>query len=136
MLIKTVTNLPYLDAVKISFVKEKKAEMLEFQRGNLDMVFRIPVEMYKEIMGSADNPNAKKNDFEIQNVPSLATTIYGMAVTGPIFNKKEVRLAFNYAIDRNKIVDYILQGEGIAGNYGMIPPAETFKKIRLRFFSN
>jgi len=130
---KDGNQLPYLDAVKISFVKEKKAEMLEFQRGNLDMVFRIPVEMYKEIMGSADNPNAKKNDFEIQNVPSLATTIYGMSVTGPIFNKKEVRLAFNYAIDRNKIVDYILQGEGIAGNYGMIPPAETFKKLGFDF---
>ncbi len=130
---KDGNQLPYLDAVKISFIKEKKAEMLEFQRGNLDMVFRIPVEMYKEIMGTADNPNAKKNDFEIQNVPSLATNIYGMLTTGTIFNKKEVRLAFNYAIDRNKIVDYILQGEGIAGSYGMVPPAETFKKMGFDF---
>ncbi len=130
---KDGNKLPYLDAVKISFIKEKKAEMLEFQRGNLDMVFRIPVEMYKEIMGTADNPNAKKNDFEIQNVPSLVTTIYGMLFTGNIFNKKEVRLAFNYAIDRNKIVDYILQGEGIPGNYGIVPPAETFKKMGFDF---
>ena len=130
---KDGNQLPYLDAVKISFVKEKKAEMLEFQRGNLDMVFRIPVEMYKEIMGTADNPNAKKNDFEIQNVPSLATTIYGMLITSPLFSKKEVRLAFNYAIDRNKIVDYILQGEGIPGNYGMVPPSETFKKLGFDF---
>jgi peptide/nickel transport system substrate-binding protein len=130
---KDGNHLPYMDAVKISFIKEKKAEMLEFQRGNLDMVYRIPIEMYKEIMGSYDNANAKKNDFEIQNVPSLSTHIYGMLFTGNIFNKKDVRLAFNYAIDRNKIVDYILQGEGIPGSYGMVPPAETFKKLGYDF---
>ena len=130
---KDGNKLPYLDAVKISFIKEKKAEMLEFQRGNLDMMYRIPIEMYKEIMGSYDNANARKNDFDIQNVPALATHIYGMLFTGNIFNKKEVRLAFNYAIDRNKIVDYILQGEGIPGTYGMIPPAETFKKMGFDF---
>lgn len=125
---KDGNRLPYMDAVKITFIKEKKAEMLEFQRGNLDMVYRIPVEMYKEIMGTADNPNAKKNDFDIQNVPALATHLYGMLNTGAIFNKKEVRLAFNYAIDRSKIVDYILQGEGIPATYGIVPPFETFKK--------
>lgn len=130
---KDGNRLPYLDAVKISFIKEKKAEMLEFQRGNLDMVFRIPIEMYKEIMGSYDNANARKNDFEIQNVPALSTHIYGMLFTGNIFTKKEVRLAFNYAIDRNKIVDYILQGQGIPGTYGMVPPAETFKKMGYDF---
>ncbi|MHB8403522.1 MAG: ABC transporter substrate-binding protein [Bacteroidia bacterium] len=130
---KDGNRLPYLDAVKITFIKEKKAEMLEFQRGNLDMVYRIPVEMYKEIMGSYDNANARKTDFEIQNVPALATNTYGMLIPGTVFSKKEVRLAFNYAIDRNKIVDYILQGQGIPGNYGMVPPSETFKKMGFDF---
>ncbi len=126
-------RLPYLDAIKFTFIKEKKAEMLEFQRGNLDMIYRIPIEMYKEIMGSYDNANARKNDFEIQNVSALATQFYGMLYTGTIFNKKDVRLAFNYAIDRNKIVNYILQGEGIAGEYGIVPPADAFKKHGFNF---
>ncbi|HXB42170.1 MAG TPA: ABC transporter substrate-binding protein [Bacteroidia bacterium] len=121
-------RLPYLDAIKFTFIKEKKAEMLEFQRGNLDMVYRIPIEMYKEIMGSYDNAKARQNDFEIQNVPALSCQYYGMLNTGGVFNKKEVRLAFNYAIDRNKIVDYILQGEGEPGIYGVVPPVEAFKK--------
>ena len=59
-------KLPFLDAIKYTFVKEKKSEMLEFQRGNLDMVFRIPIEMYKDIMGDYQNANARKTDFEIQ----------------------------------------------------------------------
>jgi len=126
-------RLPYLDAIKFTFIKEKKAEMLEFQRGNLDMVYRIPIEMYKEIMGSYDNAKARQNDFEIQNVPALSTQFYGMLFTSQLFNKKEVRLAFNYAIDRNKIVDYILQGEGTAGLYGAVPPVEAFKKSGFNF---
>jgi peptide/nickel transport system substrate-binding protein len=32
-------------------------------------------------------------------------------------------LAFNYAIDREKIVNYTLQGEGVPGNFGIIPPS-------------
>lgn len=126
-------RLPYLDAIKFTFIKEKKAEMLEFQRGNLDMVYRIPIEMYKEIMGTYDNAKARQNDFEIQNVPALSTQYYGMLATGTIFNKKEVRLAFNYAIDRNKIVDYILQGEGQPGVYGAVPPVDAFKKSGFNF---
>ncbi len=120
-------KLPYLDAVKFTFIKEKKAEMLEFQRGNLDMIFRIPVEMYKEIMGTYDNANARKTDFEIQSVPALSTQYYGMLFPHEVFSKKDVRLAFNYAIDRTKIVEYILQGEGVPGIYGIVPPATAFK---------
>jgi peptide/nickel transport system substrate-binding protein len=126
-------QLPYLDAIKFTFIKEKKSEMLEFQRGNLDMVFRIPIEMYKEIMGDYQNANARKTDFEIQTTAALETNFYGILVTSPAFSKKEARLAFNYAIDRNKIVDFTLQGQGVAGIYGVIPPVEAFKKAGLDF---
>ncbi len=126
-------RLPYLDAIKFTFIKEKKAEMLEFQRGNLDVIFRIPIEMYKEIMGRYDNANARKNDFEIQNVPALSVQFYGLYFPGQYFNKKEVRLAFNMAVDKNKLVDYILQGEGIAGEYGVVPPVDAFKKGGFNF---
>ena len=128
-------KLPYLDAVQISFIKEKKSEMLEFQKGNLDMVFRIPVEMYKEIMGNYQSANANKVDFEIQSVQALGSNFYGMLLTGNVFNKKEIRQAFNYAIDREKIVNFTLQGEGVPGNYGVVPPAEAFEKQGFNFAS-
>jgi peptide/nickel transport system substrate-binding protein len=84
-------------------------------------------------MGTYDNANAKKNDFEIQTVPALSTQLYGMMFQGKVFNNKDIRLAFNYAIDRNKIVDYILQGEGVAGVYGIVPPVDAFKKAGYNF---
>jgi oligopeptide transport system substrate-binding protein len=119
-------QLPYLDAVKFSFIKEKKSELLEFKRGNLEMIFRLPTEMIPDILGELDHAKEGVNNaFEMQVVPAMSTFYYGFQHQSNIFNKKEVRLAFNYAIDREKIVNYTLQGEGVPGIYGIVPPAFT-----------
>lgn len=118
-------QLPYLDAVKYSFIKEKKSELLDFKRGNLDMVFRLPIEMIPDILGELDHAKEGNASFEMQVVPAMNTFYYGFQHQSEIFSKKEVRLAFNYAIDREKIVNYTLQGEGVPGIYGIVPPAFT-----------
>ena len=118
-------QLPYLDAVKYTFIKEKKSELLEFKRGNLDMIFRLPIEMIPDILGELDHAKEGNAAFEMQVVPAMSTFYYGFQHQSDIFNKKEVRLAFNYAIDREKIVNYTLQGEGVPGIYGIVPPAFT-----------
>jgi oligopeptide transport system substrate-binding protein len=118
-------QLPYLDAVKYSFIKEKKSELLDFKRGNLDMVFRLPIEMIPDILGELDHAKEGNASFEMQVVPAMNTFYYGFQHQSDIFSKKEVRLAFNYAIDREKIVNYTLQGEGVPGIYGIVPPAFT-----------
>jgi len=118
-------QLPYLDAVKYTFIKEKKSELLEFKRGNLDMIFRLPIEMIPDILGELDHAKEGNASFEMQVVPAMNTFYYGFQHQSDIFSKKEVRLAFNYAIDREKIVNYTLQGEGVPGIYGIVPPAFT-----------
>jgi peptide/nickel transport system substrate-binding protein len=39
-----------------------------------------------------------------------------------VFSKKEVRIAFNYAIDRKKICDYTMKGTGVPATHGFVPP--------------
>ncbi|HVA98233.1 MAG TPA: ABC transporter substrate-binding protein [Bacteroidia bacterium] len=115
-------QLPYLDAVKITFIKEKKSELLEFKQDHLEMVFQLPTEFIGDIMG--DVQNAKKvNNFNLQVIPAMSIFYYGFQNQTVPFNNKYVRQAFNYAIDREKIVNYTLQGEGIPGFYGIVPPA-------------
>jgi peptide/nickel transport system substrate-binding protein len=116
-------QLPYLDAVKFSFIKEKKTELLEFKRGNLDMIFRLPIEMIPEILGELDHAKEGNVNFDMQVVPAMSVYYYGFQHQNEVFSKKAVRQAFNYAIDREKIVTYTLQGEGIAGLYGIVPPS-------------
>ena len=115
-------DIPYLDRIKITFLKEKKSELLEFKKGNLDMVFELPIEMIDEVMGElADAVNGAS--FEVQVTPALALHYYGFQHKSDLFSNMLVRKAFNWAIDRESIVTYTLQGEGRPAIYGIVPPA-------------
>lgn len=97
------------------------------------MMFRLPIEMIPNILGELSNAKEGNFPFEIQIVPAMNVCYFGFQDQGEIFNKKEVRLAFNYAIDRERIVNYTLQGEGVAGIYGIVPPSfknYEFKKLK------
>jgi oligopeptide transport system substrate-binding protein len=126
-------KLPYLDGLKYTFIREKKAEILEFKSGNLDMVYRLPVEIVPEILGDLEHAKERKTEFQILNTPAFNTNYLGFNCTSPAFNKKEVRLAFNYAIDRHKIADFTLQGEGSYGDYGIVPYVKAFEKDGYNF---
>ena len=125
---KNGNKLPYLDGIKWTFVPDKKTEVMEFRRGNYDMIYRIPVEMFHEIFGEMQG--GKKNiDFDIYSSPALSTHYYGFNLqTNPFFSIKEIRQAFNLAIDRQKIADYTIKGEGRSADYGMVPYTEVFEK--------
>lgn len=120
-------KLPYLDAIKFSFVKDKKSELLEFKKGNLDMIYQLPSEMIDEIIMDLDkldtNLTSEFKQFEVQIIPSLTLHYYGFLNVDKTFSNVDVRKAFNYAIDRRKIVDFTLQGEGVPATYGVVPPA-------------
>lgn len=125
---KDGNKLPYLDGLKYTFIREKKAEILEFKSGNLDMVYRLPVEIVPEILGDLEHAKDRKTEFQILNSTAFNTNYLGFNTTSAAFNKKEVRLAFNYAIDRHKIADFTIQGEGNSGDYGIVPYVEAFEK--------
>ena len=127
-------QLPYLDAVRYSFIKEKKQEFLEFKKGNLDMIYRIPTENIGDIL--SDLKAAKENKpFELQVTPAMSIFYYGFLHPKAPFNDKRICLAFNHAIDRQKIVDYTLKGEGIPALYGIVPPASSFETKGYNFKS-
>ncbi|WP_317899646.1 ABC transporter substrate-binding protein [Aurantibacillus circumpalustris] len=126
---KDGNRLPYLDGVKWTFVPDKKTEVMEFRRGNYDMIYRIPVEMFHDIFGEMQN-GKRSLDFDIYSSPALSTHYYGFNLqTNPFFSLKEIRQAFNLAIDRQKIADYTIKGEGRSADYGMVPYTEVFEKM-------
>lgn len=120
---KDGNQLPYLDGVKYTFIKEKKSELFEFKKGNLDMIFRLPNEFIADILDEFNHAKDGNNKFSMQIVPAMSINYYGFQHQSEIFNKKDVRLAFNYAVDRDKLVTFTLQGDGIPANYGIVPPS-------------
>ncbi len=117
-------QLPYLDGVKFKFIKELSQQMLEFRNGNLDECYRLPNESFKEIVTPEKTLTPQFEKFRLQRVPSLGSQYYGFLTTGKIYNDVKVRQAFNYAIDRNKILKFVLNGQGYMGAFhGLVPPA-------------
>ena len=93
-------KLPYLDAIKFTFLKEKKSELLEFRKGNLDMVFKLPLEMIDDVIGELDEAKSGVNaPFDMQVTSAFAVQYYGFQHKSELFTNKPLRLAFNYAID-------------------------------------
>ncbi|MEZ5022224.1 MAG: ABC transporter substrate-binding protein [Chitinophagales bacterium] len=99
-----------------------KKQLEQFEKGELDMVYRIPLEAKDNIVDMDDNLLGKYQKYQLQARPVLAIQYYGFLNVDPVFKSKEVRQAFCYAIDREKICDFTLKGTGFPANYGIIPP--------------
>lgn len=117
-------QLPYLDAVSIQFIKDKKTELFEFRKGNLDMIYRLPTEYIIEILEETmPGANGEYSQFQLQRSPEMMTQFLTLNNQTGVFKNKNIRKAFNFAIDRTKILDFVLNGEGYApGNHGITPP--------------
>ena len=120
-------QLPFLNEVQISFIKDKKEELEAFKNDELDMVWGLPVEEIPNIMGSLEEAKEGKNrEFEVQSVNSLNIQYYGFQFTSDVFSDINVRKAFNYAVDRDSLVEFVLDGEGIPAHNGFVPPMNGY----------
>ena len=116
-------QIPYLDGVKFRFIKDLSQQLLEFKNGNIDDSYRIPNELFKTIVNEDKTLTPEYSKFIVQRKTSLSTQYYGFLVTSKVFEDPKVRQAFNYAIDREKILKYVLQGSATdPAIYGMVPP--------------
>jgi peptide/nickel transport system substrate-binding protein len=107
-------KLPFLDAVRFNFVKEKSLELDEFEKGNLSVVYELPVER-TSILKNADA-------YQVQTIPGLTVQFYGFNIRRAPFNEILVRKAISMAIDRQFIVDSVLNGLAVPARYGVVAP--------------
>ncbi len=116
-------QLPYVEKVKFRFIKDLSQQLLEFKNGNIDESYRIPTELFKAVVNDDKTLTPEYSKFILQRTPSLTIQYYGFLVSGRIFDDVKVRQAFNYAIDRDKIIKYVLNGQAAGtGIYGIVPP--------------
>lgn len=122
-------KLPYLDAVKISFINDKQTAFLEFVKKNLDCFFGIDGSYRNDVLTKTGELREKyQGRFRLAKAPYLNTEYLGMLLdtTLPIVQQsatkdKRVRQAINYAIDKEKMVSYLQNNIGTAGHAGFIP---------------
>ena len=117
-------KLPFLDSVVISFFPTKAKELDAFMQGSLDVVFGLPPEQVSEVVQSSIKAFKHPSKYELVRTPELETQYYEINTSKAPFNNVKVRQAFSYAINRKKIFEDVLKGEGFGpGYYGIVPPA-------------
>lgn len=124
-----VAQLPYLDAVKITFISDKQSAFMNFIKKDLDFFNSVDGSYRDDILTKSGKMTTKyKGKFQLIKGPYLCTEYVGILVdpskdivkTSPLQYKK-VRQAINYAIDRQKLIKYLRNSIGTPATNGFIP---------------
>jgi len=118
-------QLPYLDAVAISFIIDKQVAFMEFMKGNLDFMSGIEAS-YKDALLTKEGTLQEEyaDRIVLRTGPYLNTEYLGFLLKEKENNPlliKEVRQAINYGFDREKMIRYLRNNMGYAGTGGFVP---------------
>lgn len=124
-------KLPFLDGVYITFIRNTKAEFLEFEKGKLDLISSIDPSFIDKVFTSESTLKPDYSDFKLLQASAHSVEYYGILLDTtveatknmPLSRSKLLRQALNYAIDRESIIRFVLKGKGIPATYGVLPPS-------------
>lgn len=117
-------QLPYLEAIAISFLPDKQSEFMQFIQGNLDFMSGLDVSYKDELLKANGQLKLKyKDQIVLDKSPYLNTEYIGfyLANSESDIYHKSLRQAINYGFDRQKMIKYLRNGIGIPANQGFIP---------------
>jgi len=98
----------HVDTAEIVVINDATARMAAMQSGQVHMMNRVEpkvVDLVKRLPG-----------VEVKNVSGRGHYVFIMHVNTAPFDNLDLRLALKYAINRQEMVDKILQGYGTVGN--------------------
>ena len=115
-------QLPFLDAISITFIKDKQSAFLQFVKGNLDYLSGIDPSYKDELLTNTGLLNEKySSQIKLISSPYLNTEYLGF-----LMNKDslpiEIRKAINYGFNREDMIKYLRNSIGTPAINGIIPP--------------
>jgi ABC-type transport system substrate-binding protein len=122
-------QLPYLEAVSVSFITDKQSEFLEFLLGNLDFLSGVHSSSKDELLTRTGNLNPKYSDrVKMITGPYLNTEYLGIQVDTTLemvkehpLRKVELRRAIAYGFDRARMMTYLRSNMGYPAFNGFVP---------------
>ncbi len=116
-------GLPYLDTVIINILPSIEDALALYETKKLDLVNTLPSIRVREIVEvNIKDFAAKPAKTILKHEAEMMTQFYTFNTKQQPFDNVNVRKAISYAIDKEKIVADVLQGQAIsAGNYGVTP---------------
>lgn len=132
-------QLPYLDAISISFVIDKMTAFLDLVKGNIDFISGLDPTYKDEIINRDGSLKDKyKNKINKIGEPYLNTEYLGILVDtalkdeNPLLEVK-LRKAINYGFDRKKMIKFLRNNVGIPAYGGIIPPSMLLGSAKINY---
>jgi ABC-type oligopeptide transport system substrate-binding subunit len=105
-----------IQRVEIQIIKDATTQELKFEAGEIDAMTNLSA---PDVVRIKADPTLSK---AFHQTPLLGITWLGMRYTVAPFDKKAVREAFNYAIDKDRVIQVATAGVGQPA-YSFLPPA-------------
>jgi len=121
-------SLPYLDAVNVSFVKNKQTAFMQFLAGSYDFFNGLESSFKDELLTTDAQLKPKYNErLKTLITPFLNTEYIGCYLgdqPGQVNYLQDVHLrrALELSVDKKAIVQFFRNGLGTPGEYGFVPP--------------
>ena len=108
----------YFDAIEITILNDPNARQTAIITGEVDAITSVDLKTLKLMK--------RNKDVEIDNVPSGSAITLPMFCDQAPFDDVNVRLALKYAINREELIQKILQGTGTVGNDYHVSPGMPY----------
>ncbi|MCH3885385.1 ABC transporter substrate-binding protein [Tenacibaculum aquimarinum] len=118
-------QLPYLEAVAVTFLPDKQSEFLQFIQGNLDFMKSLDASYKDDILNTDGTLKEKYTSSIFMETGAYLNTEYlGIYLEGEEnypTKSKLIRQAINYGFDREKMIKFLRNGIGTPALNGFIP---------------
>lgn len=139
-------RLPYLDAVKVSFLDSKATEFLAFQQGQISFINDIDPSFKDEVLTKAGDLRKEWQQKIVLDKHAFLNTEYlGILVdekndlvkNSPL-RMKSVRQAINYSINRQQLMMYMRNSIGFPAVGGFVPsglPSKNAERVKGYYYN-
>lgn len=134
--------LPYLDGVAISFTKDRYVAFLQFQQGDFELMSGLDKSYRNELITlNGELKEELEGKFIFEKSDWLKTDYLGFLMEPPegaegMFNDRNLRVAINYALNRQDMVKHLRNNIGTPANAGFLPPGLAgYDKMKVEGYS-
>lgn len=104
---------PYLGTLQFIFYRDYESVLAAYQRGEVEGIAQVTPELLSQARDLVK--------LNLQSAQLAGMTLVFFNTSKPQFQDKQVRQALLYGMDRQKIIDTILQGQGLPGTGPILP---------------
>lgn len=125
-------QLPFLEEIHISTQTALTDEFTLFSNRKVDLLFDLPANQLELAFGTLSEAKKGKNLLHRVHIQKASKINYvDWNVSRAPFNNLLVRQAFELAIDKNRICNEVLSGDGQAIHHGFIPTSSFYSNPNL-----